>query len=155
MDLESVSVAPIDPRSPSARECLAAYAAELAERFPEGYRESDLADPAELSAPYGAFLVATHAAAPIGCGGLRTVDAGIGEIRHMWVHAEFRRIGLGRLLIAELERAAGDLGLTALRLGTHRSLPEAVALYRSLGYTETEPYEGTAHTDHWFAKRLR
>lgn len=154
MDLANVSLAPMDPRSPAARTCLAAYAAELAQRFPEGYRETDLVDPADLTAPRGVLLVAVHEETAIACGGVRTLDPGVGEIRHMWVHREFRGMGLGRRLLEELEQAARGLGLGLVRLGTHRSLGEAIAMYRSMGYAETETYSDTAHTDFWFAKTL-
>lgn len=155
MHLDYLRVAPVDPQSPAARECLTAYAAELAERFPEGYLETDLVPPVDLVAPGGALLLVTYAGVSVACGGVRTIEAGIGEVRHMWVRPEFRRIGLGRRLLGDIERVAGELGLHELRLGTHRSLREAIALYRSLGYLETEAYSGTAHTDHWFAKRLQ
>jgi hypothetical protein len=37
-------------------------------------------------------------------------------------------------MLGELEQTARELGLSELRLGTHRSLGEAIAMYRSLGY---------------------
>ena len=153
--IDDITIGPIDPRSPLARGCLTAYAAELRHRFPEGYQDSDLVDPAELEPPHGTLLVARKLDTPIACGGVRTLEPGVGEVRHMWVHPSFRRIGLGRRLLAELEHVATDLGLDVLRLGTHRSLSEAIAMYRRLGYTATESYSDTAHTDFWFAKRLR
>lgn len=153
--IDDITLGPVDPRSPVARECLTTYAAELRERFPEGYEDSDLVDPAELEPPRGTLLVAHRGETPVACGGVRTLEPGVGEVRHMWVHRSYRRLGLGRRLLAELERIAADLGMHALRLGTHRSLSEAIAMYRRLGYSQTEAYPGTDHTDFWFAKQLR
>src|SRR5580698_9311448 len=46
--LAAVSVQAVDPLSADARGCLAAYVAELRERFPEGFDEADLVQPQEV-----------------------------------------------------------------------------------------------------------
>jgi ribosomal protein S18 acetylase RimI-like enzyme len=126
--------------------------AELAVRFPEGYGQQDLCPREQLNRPAGIFLVAGDGQGEVGCVGLRTLQPGVGEIRHMWVHKRMRRCGLGQRMLQELERHAVQLGMTSLRLGTHRSLPEAIAMYRSLGYREIPPYSDEAHNQHFFAK---
>ena len=45
----------------------------------------------------GVFLVAYEAGRPVGCGALRTLAPGVGEVRHLWVHGDARGLGLGRL----------------------------------------------------------
>ncbi|HEY3502395.1 MAG TPA: helix-turn-helix domain-containing GNAT family N-acetyltransferase [Actinocatenispora sp.] len=148
--LGAVRVEQADPAAPAARRCLTAYANELRDRFPEGFADDDLVDPAQAAV----FLVAHESGTPVGCAAVRPLDARTGELRHLWVHADARGIGLGRRLLAETERHAADKGLTRLRLGTHEALGEAVALYRSAGYRATKPYGDTAHTHHWFTKRI-
>jgi GNAT superfamily N-acetyltransferase len=142
----------IDPESPLARHCLTAYAAELRTRFPEGFDDGDLVAARELTPPTGTLLVAGDG---LGCAAVRTIGPHTGEIRHMWVHPAARGQGLGRRLLTELERHASQhLGLTTLHLGTHEVLTEALALYRSTGYAETEPYGDTPHVHRWLTKAL-
>lgn len=150
--LAGVSVQAVDPVSADARSCLAAYIAELRERFPEGFAETDLVQPQELRGDAGVFLVAYEDGCPVGCGALRTLEPGIGEIRHMWVAAGTRGLGIGRRLLTGLEGEAAARGLGIVRLGTHRALTEAVQMYRSSGYTKIPPYGQDPHTHHWFEK---
>lgn len=41
-----------------------------------------------------------------------------------------------------------------VRLETNESLVEAIALYRSAGYAEVEPFNDEPYAHHWFEKRL-
>ncbi|TDC50108.1 GNAT family N-acetyltransferase [Jiangella ureilytica] len=141
----------VDPESPLARRCLAAYAAELRTRFPEGFDDGDLVAARELIPPAGRLLVAGDG---MGCAAVRTIGPRTGEIRHMWVHPDARGRGLGRRLLTELEQHARALTITTLHLGTHEVLTEALALYRSAGYEPTTPYGDTAHVHHWLTKRI-
>lgn len=58
-------------------------------------------------------------------------DRRIGRIRRLYVHASFRRQGLGRGLVHAIE-AVGARSFEVLRLRTHDA--EAGAFYRALGY---------------------
>ena len=151
--LAAVSVQVVDPVSADARACLAAYVAELRERFPEGYQEADLVQPQEVLGDAGVFLVASEDGRPVGCGALRALEPGAGEIRHVWVAAGTRGLGVGRRLLAGLEREAAARGFGVVRLSTHRALTEAIQLYRGSGYTEIPPYGQDPHAHHWFEKR--
>ncbi len=150
--LAGVTIGAVPDDSPAARECLRAYASELALRFPEGY------DPATLIAPGslddGTFLLATEEERPVGCGLWQGREPGAAEIRHLWISATARGYGLGRRLLSELERDAAAHDVTTLRLGTHGSLPEAIALYRSSGYREIPPYDGSPYNELAFEKEL-
>jgi GNAT superfamily N-acetyltransferase len=87
--------------------------------------------------PAGAFLVARRgdaAGPPVGGVGLRAVAPGVGEVRRLWVDPARRGSGIARTLMAALEDAAGDLGLSALVLATGDRQPEAVALYEATGW---------------------
>ncbi|MFF7949942.1 bifunctional helix-turn-helix transcriptional regulator/GNAT family N-acetyltransferase [Streptomyces griseorubiginosus] len=152
--LAGITVTRVDGAAPDARACLDAYAADIDARFPEGFDPSDLVRPEEVSGDAGAFLVAYEEGRPVGCGALRRLEPGIGELRHVWVHPDARRLGLARRLLTALEREATTRGLTTLRLDTHASLTEARAMYRACGYTEIPPYSDHVYGDHWFEKRL-
>jgi ribosomal protein S18 acetylase RimI-like enzyme len=55
------------------------------------------------------------------------------EVRKLLVHPDFRRLGLAKALMAELERHATGLGRSLLTLDT-RTGDKAEPLYASLGY---------------------
>ncbi|WP_159323957.1 MarR family winged helix-turn-helix transcriptional regulator [Streptomyces tendae] len=152
--LAAVTVVPVDARTPDARACLDAYAAELDARFPEGFDPADLVGPGEVSGDAGAFLVAYEEGRPVGCGALRRTEPGVGEIKHVWVHADARRLGLARRLLDALEAEAAARGLAVVRLDTHPALTEARTMYERAGYTEIPAYSDHVYAGHWFEKRL-
>jgi DNA-binding MarR family transcriptional regulator/ribosomal protein S18 acetylase RimI-like enzyme len=152
--LAGITVEPVDGHAPDARACLEAYAADLDARFPEGFEKSDLASPDEVSGDAGAFFVAYEEGERVGCGALRRLEPGAGEIKHVWVHTAARRLGLARRLLGALEREAAARGMTVVRLDTHAVLTEAQAMYRASGYTEIPAYADHVYAAHWFEKRL-
>lgn len=137
-----------------ARQCLEAYAAELADRFPEGYDRAALVDPGELTGDAGAMLAAYEEDQPVGCGAWQRLGADTAELRHLWVAPRARGLGLGRRLLDSLEADAAAHAVTTLRLGTHTALTEAIALYRACGYREIEPDGRSPYNQLGFAKRL-
>ncbi|TQM01463.1 MarR family transcriptional regulator with acetyltransferase activity [Actinoallomurus bryophytorum] len=152
-----VEIGATDPRTAEARHCLGAYFAELAERFDAGFDPlaGISAHDAELTPPAGVLLVATLHDEPIGCGALK-LHAGddIAEIKRMWISRDARGLGLGRRLLTELETHAAHHGARTFRLETNRSLGEAIALYRSCGYREVDPFNDEPYAHHWFEKTL-
>jgi GNAT superfamily N-acetyltransferase len=145
-----------DPTSAAARFCVESYFAELQQRFDHGFdpARSVLPEIAELVEPAGLLLVARLRGEPVGCGGLRFHDRERPEVKRMWVAPSARGLGLGRRLLAELEERARERGARAVRLETNRALVEAIALYRSAGYVEVEPFNDETYADHWFEKPL-
>jgi DNA-binding MarR family transcriptional regulator len=152
--LAAVTIDPVDDGSAEARECLAGYAAELAVRFPEGYDRSALLRPGELADDAGAFLVAREEGRPVGCGVWQRLAPGVAEVRHLWVGPDARGLGLGRRLLGRLETEAAAHGHGTVRLGTHRALTEAIALYRASGYREIPPYDDSPYNQRAFEKVL-
>jgi GNAT superfamily N-acetyltransferase len=153
---DPVEIQASDPVSPEARACLAGYFAELDRRFPQGFdpARSVSADPDETRPPSGVFVVVSCGGLPRGCGALKTLSPGVGEIKRMWLHPELRGRGVGRKLLEALEDRAGALGLRVLRLDTSSYLEEAIALYRSNGYLEVAPYNDNRYAAWWFEKHL-
>jgi DNA-binding MarR family transcriptional regulator len=153
---DDLEIAPEPPDTPEAQACLNGYFAELARRFPKGFdpARSVSADPEEMRLPHGVFLIVRCGGRPRGCGALKTIDAGVGELKRMWIHPEVRGRGAGRRLLQALERQAVRLGLRVLRLDTSRYLTEALALYRSSGYRAIAPYNDNPYAAHWFEKGL-
>ncbi|NUT28125.1 MAG: bifunctional helix-turn-helix transcriptional regulator/GNAT family N-acetyltransferase [Streptomyces sp.] len=152
--LAGITVDLVDGAAPDALASLDAYADDIDERFPEGFDKNDLVRPHEVSGDAGAFFVAYEEGRPVGCGALRRLAPGVGEIRHVWVHRDARRLGLARRLLDALEREAAARDFTVVRLDTHAALKEAQAMYRACGYTEIPAYDDNAYASHWFEKRL-
>lgn len=151
-----VEVAVADPASRAARWCFRQYFAELEQRFDAGFDPSASipAEPDELRPPAGLLLIARLRGRTIGCGALRLHAVAPAEIKRMWVARDARGLGVGRRLLVALEGHARARRATAIRLETNRSLTEAIALYRSRGFVEVEPFNDEPYAHHWFEKRL-
>lgn len=136
--------------------CLRAYADELSTRFPDGFEPvgHGAVESVELGPPGGGFVVVRTAGRAVGCGGVRMLTPGIGEIKRMWLHPDVRGRGAGRRLLASLEDVARALGHDVVRLDTSRHLGEAIGLYTSTGYVAVDRYNDNADADHWFEKAL-
>lgn len=146
----------VDPESQPAREALAHYFSELNRRFPDGFDAADQgsADAFELRSPGGTFVVGRVDEVVAACGGVRTIGAGIGEIKRMWVDPDRRGRGLGSQLLEHLESLSAELGHRIVRLDTNDTLTEALALYRRRGYREIERYNDNPYARCWFEKTL-
>jgi len=110
--------------------------------------------PGELSGDAGALLVAREESHPVGCGAWKRLGAATAEVRNLWVGAEARGLGLGRRLLGAVETDAAAHGIAVMRLGTHRVLTEAIALYRSGGYHEIPRYDESPYNQLAFEKAL-
>ncbi|MET7747647.1 MarR family winged helix-turn-helix transcriptional regulator [Micromonospora sp. NPDC005367] len=149
--LATVTITPVSADDQRAWRCLRRYATELAERFPGGYDEATLTRPEELD---GTLLLACERDRPAGCGVWVRLAPGIAEIRHLWTDTSIRGLGLGRRLLKQLEADAAAHGVVTVRLGTHNSLGEAIALYRSAGYREIGAYGTSPYNQLSFEKDL-
>ncbi len=146
---------------PAAHRLIADYFAMRAETFPPALGEYSpkFPTPADFIPPAGVFLLVVDGGEDIGCGGVRRVDGAADdgvrfEIKHLWIDPRAQGRGLGRALLAELERRAVELGATELVLDTNASLAAAGALYRSSGYTNIPPYNDNPNATDWFAKSI-
>jgi DNA-binding MarR family transcriptional regulator/GNAT superfamily N-acetyltransferase len=147
--LSMFTIAVEDPSSGDARWCLGHYYAELDERFEKGFE-----GPPDESRDLAAFVVARLDGQPAGCGALKTLEPGVGEIARVWVDSTHRGLGLGPRILRALEDQAAALGHRTLRLDTNRSLDEAKAMYRANGYVEIPRYNENPYANHWFEKKL-
>lgn len=102
-------------------------------------------DAGEFLAPHGTFVLAYLDDVPAAMGGWRRhgeslPEPGDAEIKRMYVRPQFQRRGLARTLLSHLERSAAQAGVRRLVLETGPAQPEAIALYRSAGYEDVEPF---------------
>ncbi|MEA2224463.1 MAG: hypothetical protein QOH83_2839 [Solirubrobacteraceae bacterium] len=108
-----------------------------------------------FAAADAAWLVAYEDGVAVGCGGLRTLSPGVGEIKRMFVAAPARGTGLGRRLLRALEARAATVGHAHVRLLTTPMLAEACALYAAEGYVEIERVEQAGNpVELWLEKAL-
>jgi putative acetyltransferase len=67
-------------------------------------------------------------------------DDRYGEIKRVFVLAEHRGKGLARAIMATLEDMVRREGYFLARLETGVAQPEALGLYRALGYAQRNPF---------------
>lgn len=128
-----------DPRRPECVRLLQALDAHLDRLYPpESCHRLDIES---LTRPEVTFVTAREDDALSGCGAL-VASGGWGEVKRMMVDPAARGRGIGRALLRRLEAEALARGLAGLRLETGIHQPEAIALYRSAGFTERPPYAG-------------
>lgn len=122
------------PDQPEVAAFLAASDAYAASLYPA--ESNHLVDLATLLDPSVHFLVARHRGEALGCGALVRGADGSAELKRMWVSPVARGRGIGRAILAAIERAARSSGVTVIRLETGIRQPEAIGLYRAAGFVE-------------------
>jgi GNAT superfamily N-acetyltransferase len=116
--------------SATSGQLVAALVADMAARY-EGQDGSGAHPTAD---DFLVWLVAREAGEAVACGGICRFDERSVELKRMYVVPGARGRGLGRFVLAELERAARADGYERIRLETGRGQPEAIRLYTSSGY---------------------
>jgi GNAT superfamily N-acetyltransferase len=134
-----------DPRAALLRQ---AMSVEMAARYGQRPGEEPAAlhlDPADIVAVGLALEDDGTAVGHAALRQLRTLRAGVLEVKRVVVTPGGRGRGTAQLLMAWIERRALELGATRLVLQTGVRQPEAMALYERLGWTPIAtyaPYEG-------------
>ena len=150
-----VRFAVVDARLPEAQTAVATYFAELEVLFTGGFDPGDSlqSDCPAFDPPSGAFVLARIDDEVVGCGGLWTIEAGVGEIKRMWIAPAWRGVGLAARLLTDLEARSRAIGHQRTVLDTNEVLHDAIAMYERAGYTAIERYNDNPYAHHWFEKR--
>jgi putative acetyltransferase len=118
--------------------------------------DKELAElPGDYAPPNGCLFLAVENDQVAGCVALRKIGEGTGEMKRLYVRAEFRGKGLGRTLTETIIEAARDLGYQQLRLDTlPGKMDQAIAMYRSLGFRDIERYYNNPYEEAAFMELL-
>ncbi|MFZ1918838.1 MAG: GNAT family N-acetyltransferase [Terriglobales bacterium] len=97
--------------------------------------------PGHYGPPKGRLLLAEYESQLAGCVALRELEAGICEMKRLYLCPAFRGKGLGRAIAEHLIAEARKMGYACMRLDTVEPvMQDAVAMYRRLGFREIPPY---------------
>jgi len=92
-----------------------------------------------------AFMIARDDGRAVGCGAVRFIDEGVGEVKRMYVMPAARGNGVGREIMSALETFAISQGAHRLVLETGPKQLEAIKLYERFGFTRTDCWGEYAH----------
>jgi GNAT superfamily N-acetyltransferase len=120
---------------PVARTLVTAALADLGARY-GGNGDETPVHTSEFDPPTGCFVVAWIDGVPAGCGGWRTLaeDDAVAEIKRMYTAPGWRGRGVASAVLRAIEETARDTGKQRAVLETGDRQPEAIGLYRKLGY---------------------
>jgi len=104
--------------------------------------DKELADlPGDYAPPEGRLLLAEYDGQLAACVALHKLEAGICEMKRLYLRPQFRGKGLGRILADRIITEARQIGYRRMRLDTVEPvMKDAVAMYRRLGFHEIAPY---------------
>lgn len=71
----------------------------------------------------------------VGCGAVRVIGPGVGELKRMYVDPATRGRKVGAALVHHLEQVAAELGCRELKLETGPQQAAAIGLYEGAGFT--------------------
>jgi ribosomal protein S18 acetylase RimI-like enzyme len=106
----------------------------------QGFAEELATLPGRYARPRGGVWLVVEGTAACGCVALRGLDDTCAEMKRLYVRPALRGRGAGRRLAEHALAAASAAGYRRVCLDTLPSMTGAIALYRSLGFAEVEPY---------------
>ena len=134
----SIEIHALEPSSIEARALVKDLDNYLLELYPTDSNHLDSIE--ELSKPHVYFLGAFENGQPLGCGAVKLLDEGYGEIKRVYVKSSAREKGVGRKLLLALENIAAGAGYSVLRLETGIYQPEAMKLFEASGYIKIDSF---------------
>ena len=110
----------------------------LAQDVLDFYYSTESGSPGAI--PAGPTLLGSTQAGIGGCVAYRHVEAGVCELKRLYVRPGFRRFGLGRALVSCLIADARAAHYTRMRLETVSFMRDAIRMYEGMGFGRRGPY---------------
>lgn len=112
----------------------------------QGFEEELRSLPGKYEPPDGRLYLAYFDEDLAGCIAMRKLEAGICEMKRLFVRSDFRGQRIGNELIGKIINEARGAGYEKIRLDTYPAkMGKAVDLYRSHGFFEISPYYDNPH----------
>lgn len=104
--------------------------------------EAELSNPLKKYGPPGGVIwLALWEGEAAGCIALQPLAAaGDCEMKRLYVRADHRKHGIGRILVEALLKEAREKGYARMKLDTLQRLQAAIRLYEQYGFKHTTPY---------------
>src|SRR5690242_7422730 len=134
----SVAIAEERPDSADATALITELESHLATIYPQESRHGYTVE--KLLREGVTFFVARLDGVPAGCGGVQLVGTEYGELKRMYVRPRFRKLGIGKRILAHLADYTRQRGVNVLRLETGIHQAEAIRLYERCGFQHIRPF---------------
>jgi len=142
--VKGFSVAQIESQAQidQARELFLEYAQSLGFSLCFQNFDEELAGlPGDYAPPQGRLLLGEYDSQVAGCVALHRLEAGICEMKRLYLRPQFRGKGLGRVLADRIIAEGRQIGYERMRLDTVEPvMKDAVEMYRRLGFKEIAAY---------------
>ncbi|MFC9778185.1 GNAT family N-acetyltransferase [Paenibacillus chitinolyticus] len=136
--MENLTLRQVDAKHPDLWLLIEKLDEELLQRYPaEDIFGLDRDDP---RLDQSVFVVAYGGDRPVGCGGIRPLDAESTELKRFFVDNEYRKRGVAGRMLAFLEERARERNFVSVKLETGPQQPESLYFYKKHGYVEIEKY---------------
>ena len=105
-----------------------------------GYQEEIDNLPGKYGPPSGGLLIGLINNIPVGCIAYQPLSRDTCEMKRLYVYPEYRRLGLGHLLVEKIIDLAIQGDYRIMKLDTHPSMTKAQRLYQKFGFLPSERY---------------
>lgn len=121
------------------RELFQQYAQLRGYEFDDADFEAEMASLPGIYSPTkgGRLLLATYEGEAAGVVGIKKIDAGLGEVKRLYVPPQYRGNGIGKLLVAEAVRQCKELGFKKVLADTHLNMRVAMVVFDEHGFKQT------------------
>ena len=130
----------------------------LTQVFPESGKAFDIegrhASFADVECNYIGFWCAVDDDKIIGTVGVKKLSDTLCELKAMYLYRKYQGQGIGRRLAETAVSFAQDTGFECMVLDTVSTYENALALYKKVGFRETERYNDNERADVFMMKRL-
>ncbi|MFW9939625.1 MAG: GNAT family N-acetyltransferase [Candidatus Thorarchaeota archaeon] len=90
--------------------------------------------------PEGIYYILQKSEKVVGMGGLRKINASVGEIKRMYIRPEYRGKDFGKELLQLIVKKAKEFRFTTFRFETVKFMITAQYIYHQAGFREIDEY---------------